>query len=132
MINRDFEQRSLGDLFSDLASQTQGLVRDEVELAKLEMKQKAKLVGKDVAMVGVGAGVTAAGGMVLLAALVLVLGLVMPYWAAALLVGGVFAAVGVGVAFAGLGALKRIDPAPRQTIQTMKENKAWLRAELAR
>ena len=132
MMHPEVEQRSLGDLFSDLATQTRELVRDEVALAKLELLQKGKILGKDAAFVAIGAAIAGAGGLVLVAALVLILGLVMPYWAAAVLVGGGAVLIGSIVAIAAVAALKRVDPAPRQTIQTMKENKAWLSAELAR
>ena len=41
------EERSLGDLFSELASETSTLVRQEVALAQTELTQKATVVGKD-------------------------------------------------------------------------------------
>lgn len=126
------QQRSLGELVSELVEHTQGLVRDEIRLSKLEMTEKAKLAAKDAVMVGAGVGVAAVGALVLLAAVVLIFALFMPLWLAALILGVVATAAGVAIAMSGLAALKKIDPAPRQTIQTLREDKAWLRAELAR
>ncbi|NUP11548.1 MAG: phage holin family protein [Polyangiaceae bacterium] len=126
------EQPSLGELVSNLASQTGVLVKQEMRLATVEMSQKAKAAGKDVGLVAAGAAVAVAGVLVLLAALVLVLARFMPAWAAALAVGIGVVTVGLVTAAVGMKALKRVDPAPRQTIQSMKENQVWLGAELAR
>ncbi len=51
------EERSLGDLFSELATETSTLVRQEVALAQTELTQKATVVGKDVGFLVVGGAV---------------------------------------------------------------------------
>ena len=126
------DQKSLGELFKALESYTRLLVRKEVELAKTEMAGKAKVVAKDGAMIA-GGGVLAyyASGL-LLAALVLGLGTVIPLWASALIVGVVLAAVAGALAFIGVKKLKKVDPTPRETIRTLKENKLWLREQMSR
>src|SRR5688500_8902232 len=129
---REQQQYSLGELFRALASDTGVLVRKEVELAKTEMAGKAKVVAKDGALIAGGGALAYYATFLLLAALVLGLGTVMPLWASALIVGVVLAA-GAGVlAFIGVKKLKKVDPAPRETIRKLKENKLWLSEQMSR
>src|ERR687893_2727484 len=119
------DDRSLGELFSELAQDTSTLVRKEVQLAKTEMSQKASRVGKDVGFLAVGGAVAYAGLLAVLAGVIVFLGQVIPMWLSALLVGLVVAGVGYFLVRRGLDALKREDLAPRQTIETLKEDQQW-------
>jgi hypothetical protein len=96
------------------------------------MSQKAKRAGRDAAFVAAGAGAVSVGAVLFVAAVVLALGLVMPLWLSALVVGAVVATVGVVLAKKGVHALKELDVAPRETIRTLKEDRAWARAVLSR
>src|SRR6187399_1379056 len=88
---------SAAELMSRLSADGSQLVRDEIALAKVELGEKAKKVGLGAGFFG-AAGVLAAYGFgVLLAAAVLALALVMPAWAAALIV-AVLLFAGAGVA----------------------------------
>jgi hypothetical protein len=80
----------------------------------------------------VGGVVAHAGFLVLLAALVLGLGTMIPLWAAALAVGFVVTLVGYGVAVKGVSAIKRIDPVPKRTVATLEENRLWVKGQLSR
>ncbi len=126
------EQRPLGELFSELANETATLVRHEVELAKVEMAAKAKTAGYDAAQVAVGGIIAYFGALALVLALIFGLAEVMPLWASALVVGLAVIAVGGVVAYFGVRALQRLDPAPRQTMRTLQENKQWLREQVSR
>jgi len=119
------DERSLGELFSELAQETSTLVRQEVQLAKTEMGQKASRVGKDVGFLAAGGAVAYAGLLAILAGVIVLLGQVIPMWLSALLVGLVVAGVGYFLVRKGLDALKREDLAPRQTIETLKEDQQW-------
>ena len=88
------EGRSIGELFSQLATDTSTLVRQEVRLAKLELGEKAAQVGRQVALIAVGGGVAYAGLLTLIAAIVLVLAQYMAPWLSALVVGAVVVAIG--------------------------------------
>ena len=124
------DEPSLGELFAELARETSTLVRQEVELAKTEMSQKAVRVGRDVGFLAIGGAVLYAGFLALLAALIVGLGqLGLPWWLSALLVGLVVAAVGGFLIQQGLAALRREDLAPRQTIATLKEDAEWAREQ---
>lgn len=126
------DQRSLGELFKELAADTGVLVRKEVELVTTEMTGKAKVAAKDSALIAGGAVAAYFASFLLLAALVLALGTVMPLWASALIVGVLLAAGAATLAVVGVQKLKRVDPKPRETIRTFKENRLWLREQMSR
>jgi hypothetical protein len=126
MQGRDSKNdRSLGELFSELAQDTSTLVRQEMTLAKTEMSQKASRVGKDVGFLAAGGAVAYAGLLAVLAGVIVLLGQIIPMWLSALLLGLVVAGVGYFLVRKGLEALKREDLAPRQTIETIKEDQQW-------
>jgi len=124
------DERSLGDLFAELARETSALVRQEVALAKTEMTQKATQVGRDVGIIGVGGAIAYAGFLALVAALILGLGQLMPLWLSALIVGLVVAGIGYVLVQRGLTALKREDLTPRQTIESLKEDTQWAKEQV--
>jgi len=119
------EERSLGDLFAELARETGTLVRQEVALAKTEMTQKATQVGRDAGMIGMGGAIAYAGLLALIAAIILGLGELMPLWLSALIVGVVVAGVGYVLIQRGRDALKRADLTPHETIDSLKEDAEW-------
>ncbi len=121
------DERSLGELFSELARETSTLVRQEVDLAKTEMSEKASRVGKNVGFLAAGGAVAYAGLLAILAAVIVVLDTFLPLWLAALLVGLVVVGVGYFLVKKGLDALKSEDVAPRQTIETLKEDQQWIK-----
>lgn len=126
------EQRSLGELFSVLASETGTLVRKEVQLAKVEMTAKAKTAGRDAAIVAAGGSIAVLGVMALLAALILALGTLIPLWASALIVGAMVTITGGILVAMGIRAFKELDVAPRETIETLEEDKRWLKEQVSR
>ena len=119
------DDRSLGELFSDLAQETSTLVRQEVALAKTEMSHKASRAGRHIGVLAAGGAVAYAGLLAILAGVIVLLDNVMPLWASALLVGVVVAVVGYLLARRAIDALKREDFAPRETVQTLKEDQQW-------
>lgn len=118
-------QRTVFDVLQDIVSNLQEIIRSEFRLAKVELKEKAQRAAKPAAVMGVGAVVAFYGvGFVLLAA-VYALSLVIPLWAAALIVGVVLAIIGGALLSFSRKALKEIDPVPEKTVQTVKENVQW-------
>jgi uncharacterized membrane protein YqjE len=120
------QSRSLGTLLSDLTNQLTTLVRQEIELAKVEMSQKLTALGKDAMMIGAGAAMLYAGFLGLLAAAAVILSLWMPAWLAVLIVAVVVLGVGAAVFVSGKNRLKKRDIKPTQTIISLKENKRWI------
>ena len=124
------EDRSLGELFSELARETSTLVRSEVQLAKTEMSHKASEVGKDIGFLAVGGAIAYAGFLAILAGIALGLGNVLPLWLSALLVGLVVALVGYFLIQRGLSALRSHNLAPQQTMETLKEDAQWAKDQV--
>ena len=119
------DDRSLGELFTELLQETTTLVRQEVNLAKAEITQKASRAGRHVGALAAGGAVAYAGLLAILAGLIVLLDEIMPLWLSALLVGVAVAVVGYFLVRRGLDALKREELAPRQTIETIKQDKQW-------
>jgi hypothetical protein len=125
------EERSLGELFSDLANDTGTLIRQEVALAQVELTNKATSVGKNVGYLVVGGAVAYAAVLALMTAVIIGLSYFIPAWASALIVG-----VAVGIAAyvmisSALAALKKTDLAPRETVETLKEDAQWLKNQVS-
>jgi hypothetical protein len=121
------QDRSVGELLSGVTSDLQTLFRQEVELAKAEIREEASKAGKAAGLYG-GAGF--AGYMVLLfLSLAAVLGLsnVMDGGWAALIVTAVWAVVAAVLYQRGRTRMRTVSPKPEQTVETMKENAEWAR-----
>lgn len=121
------DDRSIGELFSELSRETTALLRQEVQLAKAEMTQKASRVGKNLGFLVVGGVVAYTGVLALVAAGIILLGQTIPYWLSALIFGLVIAAVGLFLVVKGANTLRQEDPAPRETVETLKEDSQWLK-----
>lgn len=120
------QEPSLSDLLSRLSDQASTLIRQEIRLAETEMTRKAAKAGRNLVYIAAGAMVGMTAFYAIVAALILALAQVMDAWLATLLVAIVLVIVAALLIQYGLGKLKQIDPAPRRTIQTMRENKEWL------
>ena len=128
--NRAMENKPLGDLFSDLATEMSNLVRQEVALAKVEVSQKAKYVGRNVGYLVVGGAIAHAAMLAVIAAIIMLLARVLPNWGATLLVGVVVAGIAWLLISKALSALQETDMTPRQTVETLKEDAAWMKQQI--
>ena len=128
---RTAEERSIGELFGELSQDVTMLVKQEAQLAKTEMQQKLSKVTTDLVSLATGGVVLLIGGLALTAALILLL--VHPVgldpWLAALIVGGVFGLIGWMMVQRGLTNLKRIDPTPRRTVESIKDDIQWAKEQ---
>ena len=123
-------ERSLGELFSDLSQKTSLLIRQEVQLAKTELAQKAAQASRGSAVVGVGGAVAHAALFTLIASAVLLLvQLGLDAWAAAGLTAVVLAGVGYVLVRSGLQAIRPMAMAPTETVGSLKETAQWLKNE---
>ncbi len=131
LLREDLRDQSFGDLFKQLSEQTSTLVRQEVELATVELKEKGRAAG-------IGAGLMGAGGLLglgafgaLTAALILVLALWVDAWLACLIVAAVYGIGAAILALTGKGKLQEASPPiPEQTIETLKEDVEWARTRI--
>ena len=124
--SRSMENKPLGDLFGDLAGDLSNLVRQEISLAKVEMSQKVKYVGRNVGYLVVGGAVAYAALLAVIAAVVMLLAKVMPWWGATLLVAALVAGISWLLIGKALNALQQTDITPRETVETLKEDAAWM------
>ena len=121
----DVEGRSVGDLLGEVTGDLSKLMRQEVALAKVEMKEEAVKAGKAGGMLG-GAG--AVGYLVLVflsLALMFALDNVMGIGWAALVTAVLLAIVAAVLFVAGRNKLKQVNPKPEQTVETLKEDVQW-------
>ncbi len=121
------EDRSVGELLGDLYRGASQVISLEIELAKTEMSQKASRVGKNVGFLAAGGAIAYAGFLALIFAIIAILATFMPIWLAALIVALVVLAIGGVLVWSGLKTLQQESPAPQRTIQTLKEDKEWMR-----
>ena len=125
------DERSLGDLFSDLSRETTTLVRQEVQLAKAELTQSATEAARGIGMLVAGGAVAYAGLLFLL--LAIVFGLIEAGWDAwlsALVVGVAAVAIGAILVLRARESLKPANLAPRRTIETLKEDQEWAKEQI--
>lgn len=121
------ERETFGDLLSRLATASAGLVRDEIELAKQEAREKVKSLRTGIILSGVGALLGIIALFTLDAALVIGIGKFIGFGWSALAVG--IATLIIAGIFAGLGLsrFKKTNLRPDDTIQSLKEDREWLK-----
>lgn len=121
----DGSGESLGDLVSELTGDLSKLMRQELELAKAEMRQEAVKAGKATGMLA-AAGFAGYMTTVLISlALVFALGAVMPLGWAALIVAAVWGIAGAVLYSTGRTRLRTVNPKPERTVETLKEDVEW-------
>ncbi len=134
MINQIKEDRSIGELFSELSQETSKMLHQEVELAKTEMSRKVFQLIKDIAFLIVGGVVLYTGLFPLIAAAVIGLWTATPeiisLWLSAVIIGVIFIGIGLFFVLKGIKNLKREDLKPRKTIETLKEGKEWVKKQI--
>ena len=124
------EDRSLGELFAELASETSTLVRQEVALAKSELTQKATRVGRQIGFLVIGGAIAYAAFLAVMSAVIIGLAQLIPAWVAALVVGVAVAVIACWLILRALRALRETDLSPRQTIETLKEDAQWMKDQV--
>ena len=130
--------RDTQHLLRDLTLETVTLLRQEVALAKQEMTEKAKKTARNTGYIAAGGLVAWAGVMILLLAataglyvgLALVVAWYTALWLSPLIVGAVVAIVGWIMIAKGKRTIAHQHLAPEKTIESMRENKQWLRNEM--
>ena len=123
------ETRSLGEIVGDISRDLSDLVRQEMDLARTELKQELAKAGKGAGMFG-GAGVAA---LLMLFFLSLALGYLLDNWMprelAMLIVGALWAIAAAVLAKRGRDNLKEANPQLPTTQQTLKEDVQWAKEQ---
>lgn len=122
-------QPTIGELFGELTRETGTLIRQQMELARLELSQRVSRLGRGLTRVVIGGALATGGLLAIVAGIVLaVTALGVPGWVSALVVGAVLALVGYVLAQQAIAAMSREELAPQATIETLKENAEWIKA----
>jgi hypothetical protein len=126
------QERSIGELFGQLSQDMTLLVRQEVQLARSEMSEKVSRLTANLVSVIAGGFVAYIGALALVAALILALhdlAQISP-WVSALIVGVVLAGAGYAMLHRGLAELKRVDLAPRRTVENIKDDVQAIKSDV--
>ncbi len=130
----------LVDLLRTLRDETTLLLRQEFALARAEMAEKGKRVSRNVVYLAIGGAIAYAALLFVLLAITfgVMVGLTaagvplsISSWLSPLIVGVVFGAIGYAFVQKGISTLKRESPTPERTVQSLQENKEWLKHKLA-
>lgn len=125
--SQNLPRESFGELLGDLANNSAALVRDEIELARQEMAEKVSELRSGITTAAIGLVIGLVAVLTLTAAAVIGLAQLADPGYSALIIGAALAIIGGVTASAGLGQIKRTRLKPRQTIETLEENKEWLK-----
>jgi len=123
---RDIGEIPVGTLVSEVAQDLSTLMRQELALAKAEMKEEASRAGKAAGALG-GAGLAGWLTVVFVSlAAMFALGSVMPLGWAALIAAVVWAIAGAALYVSGKNKLSSVKAVPDRTVETVKEDVRWL------
>jgi len=125
------QERSIGELFGQLSQDMTLLVRQEVQLARTEMSDKLSRLTTNLISVAAGGFVAYLGGLALVAAVILALRDLanISLAVSALIVGAILAVIGWVMLQRGLKEMKRVDLAPRRTVETLKDDVQWAKEQ---
>lgn len=120
---------TIAGLLQEIVSNVQGIIRSEVRLAKAEVRDDVATMARAAAMLAVGAVLGAYALGIILLFVVYALRGPLPDWAAALIVGLAVAAAAGVLVLLGLKRIRSVNPAPEQTIDSIKEDVQWVRQQ---
>ena len=119
----DLGDESVAELVKRASRQTTELIRQEMRLARLELKEKARRIRKGAGLVGVGGLVAFYGGAALVGAAVLGLATALEPWLAAMIIGVVLVAIGGVLAAVGRReAVDALPPTPAETTASVHDD----------
>jgi len=130
---------SIPTLLRELRDETTTLLRQEVTLAKTELKENVSHLTNHAVHIAIGAFVAYAGIIVLLIGIGQLIGALLiragvsegvANWASTTVVGLVVAIIGWAMLAKAKGAIAHEDLKPRQTIDSLRENKQWVQSKL--
>ena len=125
------QERSIGELFGQLTQDMTLLVRQEIQLARTEMSDKLSRFSTNLISVLAGGFVAYLGGLALVACVILALRDLanISLAVSALIVGAILAITGWVMLQRGLKEMKRVDLAPRRTVETLKDDVQWAKEQ---
>lgn len=119
------DNRSMVEVLQDILGNVQGLIRAEVKLAKVEIKEEARKASQAAIVTAAGAIIGIYAVWLLLLTCLYALGLVIPLWASALVLFVVTAILAAVLLSAGKKRFQTVQPKPERTAETIRENVEW-------
>jgi uncharacterized membrane protein YqjE len=129
VAERGEERRSVGEIVQNIANNLQEIIRAEFRLAKSELAERGRKMGRAAAILGAGLALLSIAGLLVIVTIVAALSLIMAVWAAALIVAVVLGALGGGMAVVGRERIKKTNLRPDDTIESVKEDVEWLKRQ---
>jgi uncharacterized membrane protein YqjE len=121
------QRESIGDLLSNLASQSTNLVRDEIALVGREFYEMGKTIRPALIVLAVGAFLAILASITLCAAIVLVISQYITTWLSAAITGSIIGVIALTMILISVSRLKQTSFKPKQTLRSLEENKEWLK-----
>jgi uncharacterized membrane protein YqjE len=130
-VTGESTEPSLGSLLTELTDDMGRLVRQEIELARVETTQKISRATRSIVLMVVGGLIAYAGFITLLITAAIALGALMPYWLSSLLVGVVVLLVGAILLGSGRSSLSNMTVVPKNTVESIKEDARWAKEQVS-
>ncbi len=126
-------QESIGSLIRGILMDLRTLVREEIALARVELREQAGRARAAAVSFGIAAAALLFGGGFLLVALATAIAdlLTWPVWAGFLVVAVLLSLLGLVTLASGRRQLQRVHAVPEETIATVKENSEWIAKRLS-
>ncbi len=121
----DARPGSTGHLVAEVVTDISTLFRQEVALAKAEVREEAKKAGKGAGMFAGAGGAGLFALLFVLLAIMFGLGEVMALGWAALIVAVALGVVAAVLGLTGRSTVRKVHPAPTQTVETLREDVQW-------
>ena len=121
------DERSVSDVLQDILGNLQEIVRAEVRLAKVEIRDDARRAASSGIWIAAGLIAAASGWSFLLWTTGYLLATQTSMWAAALVVAVVMTGIASMLIVGGIRRLNRVEPIPERAIASMKENLGWMK-----
>jgi hypothetical protein len=134
------ERPGIASLFRDLIGCTQTLLRQEIQLARAEMAEKARTAARNSASIGIGGAVALLGGFALVLAacgglysIFLSAGMSpgIAMWLAPLIIGAIVAGIGYAMIQKGLSTMRELTVVPERTTESLKETGRWMQDKVS-
>lgn len=122
-------ERSVSEVLQAILRDLEDMVRSEIRLAKVEIREEVRRTVSSSVWIAAGAAVAVSAWIFLLWTLAFALATRMPMWAATLVVAGVMGAAATALIMGGIRRVTRIQPIPERTVESIKENLEWMKQQ---
>lgn len=131
LVHDALDDAALGELFKRLTSDASLLVRQEISLAKAEMRESLDHLKATVAKLAIAAALAIPAALALTAFLVIALGdAINSYWASALIVGVILLVAAVVLARQGMSGIQKAKEGLQRTAESVGDDARWGEEEL--